>query len=429
MILFRILSCFFLYFSEAGALVLTIAPGTRAVAMGSAFTAVADDATASYFNPAGLAFQNEYSFIAMNSVFQPGLAQVISKGLFEKSVPRGPAWLPGFYPDMRYLYLGGVMPITESTSFGYSYTYLTTGRFEARDENGDPIGTFETYDYALIVSYGSRIETGLGIGISFKYIRSIIVPNMMWHNYGRKGNAYAFDGGILWREGDSGFSVGVSCQNINFGGIKYSWSGNVDPLPKLYRIGVSYKFVFPGRYLNSNDRTDYTFSFDRISDLVGINHESWWCWGMEVGLNNILAVRGGFFIDNKGSRKGYTYGCGIRVGSVDVSVANDANIYDFPTENLRFQIGVKSLEWYEKVPNPVIAGLSSVIIPGAGQFYNGDGLKGFILTTVAFSMGEIFYGSIDDESLGTTEFILSAVHLVSIVDAVYAANSKRKSNK
>ncbi|HTY08472.1 MAG TPA: hypothetical protein VMF29_04845, partial [Candidatus Edwardsbacteria bacterium] len=42
--------------SEGGAIFLLIRPGARACGMGSAFAAVADDASATYFNPAGLAY-------------------------------------------------------------------------------------------------------------------------------------------------------------------------------------------------------------------------------------------------------------------------------------------------------------------------------------------------------------------------------------
>ena len=42
--------------SEAGALFLLISPGARAGGMGEAQVAVANDAYASYWNPAGLAF-------------------------------------------------------------------------------------------------------------------------------------------------------------------------------------------------------------------------------------------------------------------------------------------------------------------------------------------------------------------------------------
>ena len=42
--------------SEAGAIFLLIAPGARAGGMGEAQVAVANDAYASYWNPAGLGF-------------------------------------------------------------------------------------------------------------------------------------------------------------------------------------------------------------------------------------------------------------------------------------------------------------------------------------------------------------------------------------
>ena len=40
--------------SEGGAIFLLIRPGARPSGMGSAFAAISDDATATYFNPAGL---------------------------------------------------------------------------------------------------------------------------------------------------------------------------------------------------------------------------------------------------------------------------------------------------------------------------------------------------------------------------------------
>lgn len=51
--------------SEGGAIFLMIRPGARASGMGSAFCAVADDATATYFNPAGLAFLSQEARISL----------------------------------------------------------------------------------------------------------------------------------------------------------------------------------------------------------------------------------------------------------------------------------------------------------------------------------------------------------------------------
>ena len=66
--------------SEAGAIFLLISPGARAGGMGEANVAVADDAYASYWNPAGLGFL---------------------KGE-ELSLMYVPEWLPGFNLDDMY---------------------------------------------------------------------------------------------------------------------------------------------------------------------------------------------------------------------------------------------------------------------------------------------------------------------------------------
>ena len=68
---------------EAGSIFLLISPGARAGGMGEAQVAVANDAYASYWNPAGLAFQ-EGSELAIMHV----------------------NWLPNLADDMYYEFLG-----------------------------------------------------------------------------------------------------------------------------------------------------------------------------------------------------------------------------------------------------------------------------------------------------------------------------------
>lgn len=63
-LLFGILS-----FSEAGDIFLTITPGAEAVSMGSAFTALANDATCIYYNPAALPFVDKISISSMHITF------------------------------------------------------------------------------------------------------------------------------------------------------------------------------------------------------------------------------------------------------------------------------------------------------------------------------------------------------------------------
>ena len=60
--------------SEAGAIFLLIAPGARAGGMGDAQVAVANDAYASYWNPAGLGFLKGSEAALMHVNWLPGLA-------------------------------------------------------------------------------------------------------------------------------------------------------------------------------------------------------------------------------------------------------------------------------------------------------------------------------------------------------------------
>ena len=68
---------------EAGAQFLKIGAGARACAMGEAFTGIADDPSAIYWNPAGLTQMNSAQIIAMQNFY---------------------------LLDMSYQYLGMVLP-------------------------------------------------------------------------------------------------------------------------------------------------------------------------------------------------------------------------------------------------------------------------------------------------------------------------------
>ena len=64
--------------SRAAVLFLLIEPGARAIAMGESYVAIADDATASYFNPAALSGQTKKKINFTHSKWLPGLADDLS---------------------------------------------------------------------------------------------------------------------------------------------------------------------------------------------------------------------------------------------------------------------------------------------------------------------------------------------------------------
>ena len=117
--------------SEAGAIFLLIAPGARAGGMGEAQVAVANDAYASYWNPAGLGFLkgSEAALMHVN-------------------------WLPGLADDMYYEFLGFRKHYDKLGTLGGHIIFLNLGEQVRTSEIGEELGTFTSYMTAFSMSYG-----------------------------------------------------------------------------------------------------------------------------------------------------------------------------------------------------------------------------------------------------------------------------------
>ena len=409
-----LLSFLTLGFNDAGGIFLTISPGAKAVGMGSAFTALADDATCAYYNPAALGFIERTQVSSMNLAFPYVPGRKLLEGLRELAdCPLGmpaelePRWLPGLYPGIRYMYFGAVTPLTEKDALGIAYTYLSTGTAVAPDIFGTPLARFEPFDYCLSISYGREVLKGLGLGASAKYIYSFLAPDwVIEYLYGVKGGGsartLAFDLGILYRTPMPipGLSIGASFQN--FGKGLDSGIDDVDPLPRLVRMGTAYQPMViidttAGRFgkAKPSDYVKYTITQEWVIDLVGTSHDVWYSSGNELTFLNVFSYRWGHFEDRSGMRVGDTRGYALNLGLVEFEVATDADIYSFPTDNWRVQVSLASHDTSEFQfirKNPQLSAtammLSSVAMPGGGQFYNGENLKGLLLLGGAFLFAE-----------------------------------------
>ena len=100
-IIFTFLFSYILCVGEAGAVFLLINPGSSAAGVGEAQTGKADDAYATYYNPAGLAFL-EQSEIALQHV----------------------NWLPNLAADIYYEFITYAMPVKDIGTFGGHIIYL-----------------------------------------------------------------------------------------------------------------------------------------------------------------------------------------------------------------------------------------------------------------------------------------------------------------
>lgn len=304
--------------SEAGAIFLTIYPGARPNGMGGAFVGLADDALSTYYNQAGMAFIDSPNFVLMHA-----------------------NWLPGLYPDMYYDIVCFVNPITGWGTVGGNVIYLTTGETEARDDNGNPVGKFRTFDTAFSLSYATRMTPFLGLGVSAKFIYSYLAPpeivEKVLHMRGGTGMSWAVDAALLYHTPLRGLDLGAVFQNIG-PSIQYASSGQKDPLPRTVRLGAAYKLLDSkmSRLIFLADMTKIIVNWSgHISEE---NEDTWKSIGMEYTYFNLLTGRIGYFNDTAGQRIGLTYGGGIEFKNLKFDIGVDDKLYEFPTSNYRFSL-------------------------------------------------------------------------------------------
>jgi len=406
---------------------LMITPGARAVAMGSAFTGLADDATAVYYNPGALGFLDHASIVAMNFSPPPGLGRIMLERWLEiEDAPIEPEWLPGLWHGMYYKYGAIAFPILKGGTLGLDYTYLSTGKTLWKDTS------YTSYDFAISVGYGHKLFPNFGAGISVKYIYSFLLPDWVIKDMpglgvdsGGTGRSIALNFGLFHQTSIPGVRVGVALQNHGKP-IKYFEEEGSEPLPKLLRLGFSLNpITFMDSLLTLNIKSEIerllkvNITGDYVVELVSEGRPSWYGYGMEMTVFKIFSYRIGYFEDKKGWRWGSTQGMGINLGQLRFEIAQDGEIYAFHTSNWRVQTTITSTEFPFKIEenNPAIALFSSLLMPGGGQFYNHQEWKGSLMFTAGFYLADNYYHSRNTWStIG-----LGLLYIISAVDALYSA--------
>ena len=168
---------------------LAIDVGPRGTGMGSAYVSLANDATAMYWNPAGIAGINDFQATFCHT-----------------------KWIA----DLSFNYTGVVVPLGNFGNLGVNATFLIMDEIE-RTTIASPDGTGEFFDagsYAVGVSYARSLTNQFSIGFNVKYI-----TERLYHS-----NAYgiALDVGALFDTHFHGLTLGMSISNY---GTKMQLSG------------------------------------------------------------------------------------------------------------------------------------------------------------------------------------------------------------
>jgi hypothetical protein len=349
--------------SEIGMGVLMIWPTARSTALAGAITGIADEADATFFNPAGLASQT-------TAKADIGYGE----------------WLPGIYQGMYYASAAGGAPLRlpflngRNAFIAGSLTYLLVGETDIVNERGDYLGRFNVWRGVVSLSAAMGLVKDVDVGLTVKGIHVHLSPE-----WGREwwfepepddgtGSTWACDVGAHYRP-TSNLSLGLSATNIG-PGISYANSGEHDPSPTVLRLGGFWTPV-ENRYIRLNVMPelnkllvgmfrDTTATFGRM--LKWELRDVWKAVGVEATTFNLLSLRLGYMEDLTNQRGGLVYeqegqtyhyglgdvlagrhlgklksiglcwGMGFGTDRLRFDLSSDAAIYDFPTPNWKFQL-------------------------------------------------------------------------------------------
>lgn len=272
--------------STAGGISTQIQVGGRAEGLGRSYTALADDATASWWNPAGLGFLANNNLSMMHTQLVPNLAS-----------------------DVFFEYLSFTHHYEGWGGLGLSLAYLSYGVNQATDENGTVIKEFTSYEVVPAVTYGTKLTPNVGLGVGLKYISVNLAPNdVLPSGGGGAGHSFAADMGVLAhvREKQSKMlpKINLAAVLVNLGpNIAFIDQTQSDPLARTLRLGVGGQ-LYNAAPVTVNMSFDYNYSLISGNDVI-------FGGGLELNYNNLFSLRGGYYDDKTGTIQDMTYGVGI----------------------------------------------------------------------------------------------------------------------
>lgn len=285
--------------SIGGAQSLYIQPGARPAGMGDCYVALAADASACSWNPAGLAFLTEqYNFTLMHTQLVPD------------------------WDDVYYEYAAYAQRVEGLGTIGASVIYLTYGTQIATDpDSPDPIGEFNSYEVIPGIAYGTTIGGKFALGLNLKFVHVDLAPAEFTQDQQKgAGSTFAADFGALYRMQDGRLSFGGALQHLG-PRIAYIDEEQSDPLPRNLKLGASY-------YLLADEMNSLIVSGEFNKSLVIVEDIGDPSVGVILGAGaeyqylNLFAARAGYVYDEDGEVKGFSFGLGLKYKALAFDAAS-----------------------------------------------------------------------------------------------------------
>ena len=303
-------------FSKVGttaAQFLKIGVGARAMGLGGSFTALANDVTSLYWNPAGITNINNFSLAVSHS-----------------------EW----FAEISHDFVGVVLPLSTSDIIALNVVALNTGEQEVTTVI-QPEGTgvfYDVSDLSIGLSYARTLTDRFSVGLTVKYIQQNL--------YNESASTFAVDIGTTLRTGFHDLIIAMSM--TNFGGNmklegrdlitisntnnQASGSYNPDarlktepwPLPLMFRVGIAMDIVGGSDPFIDSEMNRFTMAIDGVhpndnTEKVNIGGEYAW--------NETVFARLGYKINYDVEK--WTFGVGVKVNFGTQQAGFDYALIDF----------------------------------------------------------------------------------------------------
>ncbi|MFU8812016.1 MAG: type IX secretion system outer membrane channel protein PorV [Balneolaceae bacterium] len=319
---------------------LQIEPDSRGAGMGNTGVAIADNASAIFWNPAGLAFQDQTQISITHA-----------------------NWLPAFNADLFYDYLVGVRHFEGIGTLGAHITFLNLGEQVRTSSSNIELGRFNSFEIAGGVSYGFNLNDNWALGTGLRFIYSSLADGNVGQGEQQinPGSSVGVDLAAMYKSNpfllgnrNARFNAGMNLSNLG-PSVQYIDNEQKDPLPTVLRAGWALTMDLDSRGVNTltlaNDISklmarNEVRETDTGVEVTGMNSlealfRAWGSFertigdevvtvslfdqlmigtGLEYWYNQQFALRGGFYheAENNGNRRFVTLGAGLRYNLIGV---------------------------------------------------------------------------------------------------------------
>jgi hypothetical protein len=274
---------------------MAIGVGGRPLGMGGAYVAVANDVTAGYYNPAGLARINYPEITLMHDARFGNLE--------------------------NYDYVGLAIPFDTDMSFGLSIMRLAIdGIPDTRNALMDITGSgfldninrldyskiteFSNQDWAFYLTFAKKQADNFFYGANVKIIRRTIAEYSAW--------GVGFDAGAQYSPLDRLY-LGANLQDITTTMVAWS-TGRNELISPTAKVGGAYEIDFLSGVITPALDLDIRFEGRKYASMFHVGPISFDTHvGFEYNFKNIFAIRAGY-----NDVKQFTIGAGVKLPKLNI---------------------------------------------------------------------------------------------------------------